>query len=114
MRDSYTLDDLGEISTLLQYLYMDEGHAVEVENSIGVPLRITMTDNLGIMLDNLNFPDIPAHEDDISVNTWLAVIGQLKEAPVKDTAAYKTNFKNRWEEISGIVGANLYLNRPNK
>lgn len=114
MRDSYTLHDIGDISILMQYLYMDEKHSIEVKNSIGVPLSITMTEDCVTMLDNLNFPDIPAHPDEISINTWLAIIEQLKEAPRKDTAAYNAAFKNRWEEIVEITRMNLYENRPNR
>lgn len=111
MRDRDTLHALEEVALLMQYLYMEEGNSVEVKNSIGTPLAVTMTEDLEVMVDNLNFPDTPAVRDEVSVSSWLGMVEQLKEAGPKETADYNTPMKTRWDEIVNFTQAARYLNR---
>lgn len=113
MRDIKILFGMEELKTLFQYLYLDESHTVEVKNSIGVPLQISMDDEGNLWLKNLNFPDVPKHLEEMSISTLLAVISQLKDAPRKETAGWQTgeHIKTRWDEIEALTSANVALNR---
>ena len=53
------LDGFNDIRTLQRYLYMSDEHYIEIENVIGVKLRIRMGENLHYYCKNMNFPDLP-------------------------------------------------------
>lgn len=108
MRDVLFLGALGEVSILMQYLYLDEGHAVDIVNGIGVPLRVSMGDDGTMYQQNMNFPDLPPLRNNPSPAAWAAMAGQLKEQPAKD---YPDRFSSRWEEIVELTKTNLCLNR---
>lgn len=110
MRTKDTLiEDFEDIKTLQQYLYMDEEHNVIIHNSIGVPLRIRMDDELRYWCQNMNFPDVPEmyYGEEMTVNNTLNVIATLKEEPAVE---FPKRFKNRWEEVQTLTKANLALN----
>lgn len=114
MRSSDILFGLEDIAILQQYLYLDPANTIQVKNSINVPLEFSMNDDGIIMLKNLNFPDNPAHKEDVSIPTWLAIIDQLKEQPLKNMADWTVNkeqYKTRWDEIVAITKINVDLNR---
>ena len=58
MRTKDELFMLGEISTLLQYLFMSESHTITFNNGL-TNLKIRMDENFNILCQNLSFPDIP-------------------------------------------------------
>lgn len=104
------INDFKDLATLLQYLYMSEEHFIEVENAIGVPLRIRMDENLRCFCKNLNFPDLPESNwtEEMSVPTIMAIIDQLKEKPATE---FPKSFPSRWEEIKTLTCIQLSLNR---
>ena len=63
MRTKDELFMLGEVSTLLQYLFMSEKHTIIFNNGL-TDLQIRMDENFNIWCRNLQFPDIP--ESDFS------------------------------------------------
>lgn len=103
------IDGFEEIKILQRYLYMSEDHFIEIKNSIGVPLRIRMGENLHYYCKNMNFPSVPeiCWSEDMHINTMLAIISQLKESkPVE----FPERFESRWQEIRAITDANTTLN----
>ena len=104
------INDFKNLATLLQYLYMSEEHFIEVENVIGVRLRIRMDENLRCFCKNLNFPDLPESNwtEEMSVPTIMAIIDQLKEKPATE---FPKSFHSRWEEIKTLTCTQLSLNR---
>ena len=104
------MDGFEEIKILQQYLYMAEEHYVEIKNSIGVPLRIRMSDSLHYFCKNLNFPDVPEScwSEVMTLETTLDVITLLKEQPAVE---FPDKFNNRWEEIKGITAINVGQNQ---
>lgn len=99
-----------DLATLLQYLYMSEDHFIEVENTIGVCLRIRMDENLRCFCTNMNFPDLPETNwvEEMNVPTIMAIIDQLKEKPATE---FPKSFPSRWEEIKILTRTQLSLNR---
>lgn len=104
------VNDFKDLATLLQYLYASEDHYIEVENAIGVPLRIRMDEDLRCFCKNLNFPDLPETNwvEEMSVPTIMAIIDQLKERPATE---FPKRFSSRWEEIKILTCTQLSLNR---
>lgn len=100
---------LGEVSTLLQYLFMSEKHTITFNNGI-TDLQIRMDENFNILCKNLQFPDIPESNFNEQMTTlyMLGVIQILQNTPPVE---FKNAFANRWEEIKQITLANLALNR---
>ena len=110
MRDKNVLDKFEDIKILHQYLYMSDEHSVEVVNSIGVPLRIRMDENLHYWCKNLNFPNVPEADwsESMTLGVTLSVIEQLKETPAVE---FPKRFKNRWEEIKELTKINVFSNK---
>ena len=109
MRDRETLmTGMNDLKLLLQYLYMDESHYVEVQNTLGVPLRIRMTDTCVFKVKNMNFPDVPEHSDELSIGTLLAITSQLRDVPAVE---FPKRCNNRWDEIKSITAMQTSLNR---
>ncbi len=109
MRTKDELFMLGEISTLLQYLFMNKKHTITFNNGL-TDLQIRMDANFNILCKNLQFPDIPESNftEQMTVLYMLGVIQILQNTPPVE---YKNAFTNRWEEIKQITLANLALNR---
>lgn len=103
------LDGFNDIRTLQRYLYMSDEHYIEIENVIGVKLRIRMGENLHYYCKNMNFPDLPdaCFSESMTNKTMLGIIDQLKENPATE---YPNSFKNRWDEIVSITSANVAQN----
>ena len=100
---------LGEVSTLLQYLFMSEKHTITFNNGL-TDLQIKMDENFNIWCKNLQFPDIPESNFNEQMTTlyMLGVIQILQNTPPVE---FKNAFANRWEEIKQITLTNLALNR---
>ena len=100
---------LGEVSTLLQYLFMSEKHTITFNNGL-TDLQIRMDENFNIWCRNLQFSDIPESNFNEQMTTlyMLGVIQILQNTPPVE---FKNAFANRWEEIKQITLANLALNR---
>lgn len=100
---------LGEVSTLLQYLFMSEKHNITFNNGL-TDLQIRMDENFNILCKNLQFPDIPESNFNEQMTTlyMLGVIQILQNTPPVE---FKNAFANRWEEIKQITLTNLALNR---
>ena len=104
------VDAFDDILILQRYLYISEKNHIEITNSIGVKLRIRMEENLHYYCKNTNFPDIPESywSDNMTNDTMLAIIGQLKEAPAVE---YPGHFRSRWEEIKFLTASQVSLNQ---
>lgn len=110
MRDRDTLlKDFENIKIFCQYLYLDSNHSVIIHNSIGVPLRIRMDENLVFWCQNMNFPNIPEScwSEELTLRKTLSVIEGLKNEPAID---FPKRFSNRWEEIKSICNMNVVQN----
>lgn len=109
MRTKDELFSLGDVSILLQYLFMSEKHTITYNNGI-TGLKIRMDENFNVHCQNLSFPDIPECDftEQMTPLYMLGVIQILQETPPED---FKESFKNRWDEIKHITLANLALNR---
>lgn len=112
MRTVDNLLALEEISTLLQYLYLDESHYITVDNGLA-KLELRMTENFSVHAKNLNFPDLPDlnYNDMMNIPNMLGIIEQLKGSPATE---YKSQFNSRWEEICTITNANVGQNKFNQ
>ena len=66
-----------------------------------------------VKIKNLNFPNVREDNEELPLESWLAVVRQLKELPLKEMAGHDTGLgiQNRWDEIETIVKTNLSLNR---
>lgn len=108
MRTKYELFLLGEVSILLQYLFMSEKHTITYHNGL-TKLRIKMDDNFNIWCHNLSFPDLPETNFTSQADTLylLGLIQILQETPPEE---FPKCFGNRWEEIKKITQTNLALN----
>lgn len=109
MRTKDELFMLGEVSVLLQYLFMSEKHTITFNNGL-TDLKIRMDENFNIRCTNLSFPDIP-ESDFTEQMTPLYMLGVIQILQNTPPAEFKGSFKNRWEEIRHITLANLALNR---
>ena len=112
MRTTDTLFDIEEIPVLYQYLYMDEGHYITVDNGV-TKLEIRMTDDCFFKAKNLRFPDVPDlnYTDMMTIPNMLGIIDQLKNVPAVE---FPTCFANRWEEIKTITTTNVAQNKMNR
>lgn len=106
-RSDILIEGFDNIERLCQYLYMSEDHKINVKNSIGVPLEVRMDENMRFKVKNLNFPDCPEICDDLTFETLLGIVDQLKK---QDAVEYPNRFDNRWHEISEMTAMNLSLN----
>ena len=106
-RSDILIEGFDNIEKLCQYLYMSEDHKINVKNSIGVPLEVRMDENMRFKVKNLNFPDCPEICDDLTFETLLGIVDQLKK---QDAVEYPDRFDNRWQEISEMTAMNLSLN----
>lgn len=106
------LIDFDDVCTLYRYLYMSEDHFIDVETP-ATTLRITMTENLNFLCQNLRFPDLPpmSYNDMMTLNQALGIIDQLKHKP---GIMHFREGASRWDEIFDITLANLALNRDHK
>lgn len=100
---------LGEVSTLLQYLFMSEKHTITFNNGL-TDLQIRMDENFNILCKNLQFPDIPESNFNEQMTT-LYMIGVIQILQNTPPVEFKDAFANRWEEIKQITLTNLALNR---
>lgn len=109
MRTKDELFMLGEVSTLLQYLFLSESHTITFNNGL-TNLKIRMDENFNILCKNLTFPDLPESNfsEQMTPAYMLGVIQILQETPPNE---FKDSFKNHWDEIKQITLANLALNR---
>ena len=101
-----------DIAILLQYLFIDDNNYIEIENCMGIKLRISMNENMDYYCKNMNFPDLPDMywSSKMTNKVMISIIGQLKKQPPDEK--YNT-FKNKWEEIKSITLSNLWLNKEN-
>ena len=109
MRTVDTLLDLEEITVLYQYLYMDEGHYITIDNGL-TRLEIRMNEHCYFTCKNLRFPDVPemSYTDMMTIHNMLGIIDQLKNTPAVE---FPDCFTNRWEEIKTITNANVVQNK---
>ncbi len=109
MRTKNELFLLGEVSILLQYLFMSEKHTITFSNGL-TSLKIRMDENFNIRCKNLNFPDVSECDftEQMTPLYTLGVIQILQKMPPEE---FKDSFKNRWDEIRQITLSNLALNR---
>lgn len=112
MRTKDVLFSFDEVTTLVQYLYLDEQHSIRIANG-ATTLQIHMTDQMRFIADNLSFPDIPAmdYTGAMTLPAIMRVIKQLKMQPPEE---FPNQFPNRWEEIENITDANVSLNHFNR
>ena len=80
------LQGFDNIKILQQYLYLSEENYVEVENSIGVKLRINMSDDTRYKCINMNFPDLPAidYTSNIDIGTMLSIIATIAAGTIPE------------------------------
>lgn len=110
MRTNTTLiDGFDNIKILQQYLYMSEDHYIEIENILGVKLRIRMGEDLEYYCKNMNFPDAPEMlwSESMTTKTILAIVDQLKDS---EATEYPKYFKSRWDEVKEIALMNVCQN----
>lgn len=102
------LQGFDEMQTLLRYLYIEE--KVTVNNSIDVPLELSMTETGRIICRNMNYPDFDPtdYTEHMDVETCMAIAEQLRE---KEPEMKKTMLKNRWEEIKTVVDFTISQNK---
>lgn len=112
MRTKDALFSLNEVTTLLQYLYLDERHSIRITNG-ATTLQIHMTDQMRFMEYNLSFPDIPAM-DYTEAMTLPVIMGAIKQLKSQPAGKFPKRFPNHWEEIKNIADANISLNDFNR
>lgn len=101
------IEGFEDVKILLQYLYMNEDHNIDISNGI-TKLRIKLAENLEVLQMNLSFPHLGYICRDMRIEEWLACVKQLKEQP--SDCGYG-NFSNKWEEIKIITLTQVALNR---
>ena len=103
------LNNFDEIKVLQQYLYMNKEHYIVIKNKLGVPLQITLDNNLDYwcqVSNNLKAPKL-RYNQDMDLNKHIYIIQQLKE---QSAIKYPERFKSRWDEIKTITLENLAVN----
>lgn len=101
-------EGMEDVKTLLQYLYMEEGNSIIIENVLGVQLKIAMDEDMTFTCVNMNFPDVPPMKNfDFPVSSMFVAVDQLKEQPAKE---FPKRFANRWEEIRTIALSTVTAN----
>ena len=112
MRTTDTLFDMEEIPILYQYLYMDDGHFITIDNGV-TRLEIRMTEGCFFKAKNLRFPDVPDldYTDMMTIPNMLGIIDQLKRSPAVE---FPTCFTNRWDEVKTITTTNVAQNKMNR
>ena len=115
MRRKNMLADFDKIKKLWIYLYADLNHKIEVENSIGAVLELSMDPN-GYMRARIVKSVICAgneqrrdfnYDEMLSIPVWLGIIEQLERAPAEGPG----EFKSRWEEIMFQAAVVTTLNK---
>lgn len=109
MRSIDGIKDLKDITTLLLYLYMEEGKTVTYNNGL-TDMRIRMDSNFNIWGTNLKFPDLPDmnFNEQMTVPYMLGIINILKNT---DPVEFPGSCESRWNEIHAQVGTMMTLNR---
>ncbi len=109
MRPIDGIKDLKDITTLLLYLYMEEGETVTYNNGL-TDMRIRMDDNFNIWGTNLKFPDLPDmnFNEQMTVPYMLGIINILKNT---DPVEFPGSFESGRNEIHTQVGTIMALNR---
>lgn len=109
MRSIDGIKDLKDITTLLLYLYMEDGKTVTYNNGL-TDMRIRMDDNFNIWGTNLKFPDLPDmnFNEQMTVPYMLGIINILKNT---DPVEFPGSCESRWNEICTQVGIMMTLNR---
>lgn len=110
------LDDLPDVLTLCQYLYMKEENCVEVPGAVpGTVFRLSMDEELNIVSRfKPKFGDResefmpPAVDREMTVKGLLNVVDNLKEMPAVE---FPKSFKNRWDEVRTIALGTVATNR---
>lgn len=106
MRERSVLKTMEDLKTILQYLYLDESHIIQVENIIQVPFELSMDDQGNLLGQNLNFPELPKTNwnEALTVPNIRDMVSQLKE---QKAVQFPDSYPNRWEEIKGIVSIQM-------
>lgn len=108
MRTKNLLFCLEDLTTLTQYLYMNENHSITFNNGMA-DIRLRMDERFNIMGINMNFEDLGETNwsEIMTVSKLLGLVDKLKETPPEKFDF----FKNRWEEIEEITLHNIGLNK---
>ena len=110
------LDDLPDVLTLCQYLYMKADNFVEVPGAVpGTVFRLSMDEELNVISQfKPNFGDRdsefmpPAVDREMTVKELLNVVDNLKEMSAVE---FPKAFKNRWDEVRTIALDTVAMNR---
>lgn len=108
MRTKDKLFRLEEVSTLLQYLYMNKNHTVTFNNGF-TDLEIRMAENYNFEVLNHNFRELgwTIYNDVMTIPYILNLIAILKQTESR----FPQYFKDKWDEIKRITTENLILNK---
>ena len=100
-RNAETMSALGDISVLYQYLFMDEEHSITFNNGLA-DLTVKMTEGLGFVCKNGNFPEFGwrPYTDEMTPYNVVGIIDILK---TQKPQRKKVILKNRWDEIKTEV-----------
>lgn len=110
------LDDLPDVLTLCQYLYMNADNFVGVPGAVpGTVFRLSMDEELNVVSRfKPNFGDResefmpPAVDREMTVKELLNVVDNLKKMPAVE---FPKSFKNRWDEVRTIALGTVATNR---
>ena len=110
------LNDLPEVLTLCQYLYMKQENCVEVPGMVPETwFRYSMNEDLDIIeqfkpnLGNGHEKWMPQHVDsEMTIHKLRDVVENLKELPAME---FPDCFSSRWEEIERIALDTVGINR---
>ena len=107
-RDLQTFNDLGEISYLYQYLWMDKNNTITFNNGLA-DLTIRMKDSYFITVKNGNYPDLgeTSYMDMLYPENLMGIIDYLKHQDGR-------GFKNKWEEIKAWVISSRILSKDKR
>ena len=107
-RDLQTFNDLGEISYLYQYLWMDKNNTITFNNGLA-DLTIRMKDNYFITVKNGNYSDLgeTSYMDMLYPGNLMWIIDYLKHQD-------GLGFKNKWEEIKAWVISSRILSKDKR
>ena len=102
------IEDMDNIKTLYQYLYLDEDYHLDVHNSLGVPMRVRMDSEGNFYQKNMNFPKSQEYRKAFTIPELREIICELRS---QRTEKAPEQFNNRWEEIQAITTANVELSK---
>ena len=109
------LQDLPNVITLCQYLYMKEGNYVEVPGMVpGTAFRFFMDEDMNLVYKfkpNLGtgqekWTDL-CFDNEMSIRKLADIVETLKEMPAVE---FPKVFKNRWEEVRMSAKESVSLN----